>query len=170
MPQEISDGWSEDTKKSRIKMTGLPISYFIGSGGDALLIDPNRYEIHVFRGERLWETVTGPSPYASGFVGITLANIDGKPAGLITGSVARPMIFETNGLILVFQAKDRGRAGSGDPRIFRVDVFKAYRFAESFDLVLDGYPAYVDSEGRLFTAGNYRNPFINAYALWPLLD
>jgi len=170
VPPEIKDKWSGDTKDSKIKMASMPISYFIGSAGESLLIDPFKYEISIFRGERLWETLTGPSPYSSGFVGVSESHIDGKRAGLITGSIARPMIFETNGLILVFHAKDGGNVGSGNPRIFRVDVFKAYRFAKSFDLALEGYPGYVDTEGRLFTIGSHLNPFVNAYAIWPLLN
>ena len=170
VPPEISEKWSGDTKNMKVKMAGMPVSYFNGPGGESLLIDRFRYEIRVYREERLLTTLSGPLPYSSGFGGFSESRIDGKLASIIGGSVAPPRIFGTSGLILVFQARDRGNVGTGYSRIFRVDVFKSYRLAKSFDLSMEGYPNHVDSEGRLFSTGSYRSPFINAYSLLPLLD
>ncbi len=147
----------------------MPISYFIGARGESFLIDPFRYEIRVYRSERLQGTLSGPAPYSSGFVGFSESRIDGKLASLISGAIAPPRICEANGLILVFHIKDREGVPSGLTRIFRVDVFAADRLVKSFDTALEGYPNFVSPEGYLFTHGTMQNPFVNVYALWPLL-
>ncbi|MCX6563451.1 MAG: hypothetical protein NTU60_07585 [Candidatus Aminicenantes bacterium] len=165
VPPEISGKWSGDLKDSKIKMASMPISYFVGLGEEILLLNPFRYEINIFRGERLWKTLTGSSSYSSGFTGISESYIGGKLAGLIGGSIAAPVILERDGLILVFQANDRGATPSDVQRIFRVDVFKDYKYFKSFDLELEGYPNYLGPKGHLFTIGSTRKPFVNEYVL-----
>jgi hypothetical protein len=89
---------------------------------------------------------------------------------LTGGFVSPPTIFAVNRTILVFRAKDRGDIPITNSRIFRMDVFKAYRYVKSFDVRLEGYPASVDFAGRPYTRGIPPNPFIYVYALRPLID
>lgn len=165
MPPEVAEKISGDLKEAETRMISRPISFSFGPKGEALLLSPFGYEIRIYREERLWKTLTGQPPYSSGFSGFTYPNVDGKPAGLITNYIASPVLLKRDGLILVFQAKDRSETSSSALQSFRVDVFKDYEFANSFEFTLDGYPNYLGPNGRLFTIGSSLNPFVNEYVL-----
>jgi hypothetical protein len=165
MPPEVAEKISGDLKEAETRMISRPISFSLGPEGKVLLLSPFSYEIRIYRGERLWKTLTGRPPYSSGFAGFTYPNVGGKPAGLITNYIAEPVLLEKDGLILVFQAKSRSETSSAAPQSFRVDVFKDYEYANSFELALDGYPNYLGSNGRLFTVGSSLKPFVNEYVI-----
>jgi len=165
MPPEVAEKISGDLKEAETRMISRPVGYSFGPEGEALLLSPFSYEIRIYREERLWKTLTGKPPYSSGFAGFTYPNVDGKPAGLITNYIESPVLLARDGLILVFLAKSRSEASSGARQSFRVDVFKDYEFAASFELALDGYPSHLGPKGRLFTIGSSLNPFVNEYVL-----
>jgi hypothetical protein len=165
VPSKISDAWSGDTKNSKIKMASMPISYYIGSADESLIMNPFQYEIGIFREERLWRTLTGPSPYSSGFAGISESHIGDKLAGLISGAIAPPVILKKDDLILVFQVKDRGATPASALRSFQLDVFKNSEYYKSFDLMFEGYPKCLGPNGHLFTIGSGSVLFVNEYVL-----
>jgi hypothetical protein len=166
VPPELAASLPDDQRQARIlSLIGLPVSFYFGPRGEALVLNPFRYEIRAYRDDGLWRTVTCPAEYSGGFAGTTQTYIAEKPAGFSIGYIASPIILKKNDMLLVFQADDRGTADSVGSRNFRVDVFKDYEFQKTLFLSLEGYPNGLGPNGRLFTVGSGAHQFVNVYVL-----
>lgn len=149
VPDEISAALPGDYDPKELSDT---LKFYWSPSDDELFVaNPFRYEIRIYRGRKLFRTLTHNASYSSFAGGIRHLSPEGRNMGFSTGFIGYPSAIRRGDVLLVFRPKSPGRAD------YCVDLFKDYEYQSTQDLEIHGLPIAADPEGNVYVAEYDRN-------------
>lgn len=122
-----------------------PLKIFYSAPEDELFVfNPFRYEIQVYRGRKLYRTLTHDASYGGIAGGYRDLGPTGQNIGYTPAYIGNPLVITSGRYILVLRLK------SWESESYGVDIFKDYYYQATQDLDIKGPPIASDQEGNVY--------------------
>lgn len=124
--------------------------FYSATENELFVLNPFQYEIQVYRGRKLYRTLTHDATYGGFAGGYSTSISTGQRMEYAPAYIGNPLVTRRGRCILILRAKSWGSDN------YCVDIFKNYVYRATQDVDIKGLPVASDEEGNVYFINNDR--------------